>query len=352
MNDAGPPVLELRGVHKRFADVAAVAGVSAAFAPGEYTCIVGPSGCGKTTLLRLIAGFESPDAGDLLLSGRSLHGIPPELRDINVVFQNYALFPHMTVEQNIEFGLRMKRVEHGVASARVTEALQLVRLDAERTRYPSQLSGGQQQRVALARALVNRPRVLLLDEPLSALDKELRARVQDELRAVQRMTGITFVHVTHDQAEALALADRILVMRRGQIEQAGMPRDIYNAPANRFVAEFFGSANLLDGILGADGIVRTTAGLDFTFGTSHSSGPVAVAVRPESVRVHATAEHGIAAHLARLTFGGAITICELHAGTARLVAHVQPDEAVSLVAGENVWVTVDPAAARLLPPAS
>ena len=353
MTDAGPPVLELRGVKKHFADVAAVGGVSEVFAPGEYACIVGPSGCGKTTLLRLIAGFETPDAGELLLGGRSLRAVPPEHRDVNVVFQNYALFPHMTVEQNIAFGLRMKRVDRGVAAARVAEALQLVRLDAERARYPAQLSGGQQQRVALARALANQPRVLLLDEPMSALDRELRARVQDELRAVQRATGITFIHVTHDQAEALAMADRLLVMRHGKVEQAGTPREVYEAPANRFVAEFFGSANLLEGNLDADGTVRTGAGLDLRGSTSRPPGPVTVAIRPENVRIHESASQECTpAQVTGVIFGGAFLICELRAGTARLVAHVAPTHADSLKVGEHVRISVDPAAARVLPAAS
>src|SRR5690606_37477747 len=253
---AGETLLELNGVTKRYGAVVAVDGISASLHPGEYLCLLGPSGCGKTTLLRLIAGFEVPDGGVVRLHGRDMTSVPPERRDVNVVFQNYALFPHLTVAENVGFGLRMKGVPRAEARERVTDALRQVRLEREANRLPRQISGGQQQRVALARALVNRPALLLLDEPLSALDPELRQQVQDELRRVQRETGIAFLHITHDQDEAPSLADRVAVMRSGRFEHSGTQREVYAAPASRFVASFVGGANLLEGRVAGEGWVE------------------------------------------------------------------------------------------------
>ena len=210
------PILALNDLRKSFGDTKAVAGVTASFGRGEYVCVLGPSGCGKTTLLRLIAGFEQPTSGDIELDGRSLVGVPPERRDVNVVFQSYALFPHLSVRENVAFGPRMKGVPASEIDQRVTTTLQMVRVLELADRRPGQLSGGQQQRVALARALVNRPKVLVLDEPLSALDRSLRLAMQDELRAVQRRTGVTFIHITHDQSEALTLADQLVVMHASE----------------------------------------------------------------------------------------------------------------------------------------
>jgi spermidine/putrescine transport system ATP-binding protein len=246
-------VLELAGVTKQFGSVTAVDRLSERFAGGEYFCILGPSGCGKTTLLRLVAGFETPDTGTIRLHGVELTAVPPERRDVNVVFQQYALFPHLSVSDNIAFGLRMKKLPRAEVVGRVREALLLVHLDQEKDRLPAQLSGGQQQRVALARALVNRPAVLLLDEPLSALDFAMRSRMQEELRRIQRETGVTFLHITHDQSEALSLADRVAVMREGRFLQVGSPRDVYLRPASRFVASFVGAANLLDVVIDESG---------------------------------------------------------------------------------------------------
>jgi spermidine/putrescine ABC transporter ATP-binding subunit len=265
--------------------VEAVAGVSGSIAGGEYACILGPSGCGKTTLLRMIAGFEEPDGGEILLDGVSLTGVPPERRDVNVVFQSYALFPHLTVEENVAFGPRMKRLPETEVRSRVAEALDLVRMDALGARYPRQLSGGQQQRIALARALVNRPRLLLLDEPLSALDRGLRLEMQEELRTVQRETGVAFVHVTHDQGEALSLADRLVVMRGGRFEQVGPPRELYHRPRSRFVAEFLGSSNLLEGTVEAPGFVRTSGGLLLQVEDAFLPERVLLSIRPECVLV-------------------------------------------------------------------
>jgi spermidine/putrescine transport system ATP-binding protein len=239
------PILELRGVTRRFGDFVAVDDVSMSIEPGEFFTLLGPSGCGKTTLLRMIAGFESPDAGTILIEGRDMRGVPPERRDLHTVFQSYALFPHMSVEANIAFPLRMAGAAAGEARRRVGEALEQVRLQGQGRRYPGELSGGQRQRVAVARALINRPRLLLLDEPLAALDAKLRESMQSELIGLQREVGVTFVYVTHDQSEALALSHRIAVMNRGRVEQLGAPADIYGLPRNRFVADFVGECNML-----------------------------------------------------------------------------------------------------------
>lgn len=240
-------VVELRNVYKSYGTVEAVRGVSFRVEDGCFFSLLGPSGCGKTTLLRTIAGFETPDSGEVLLNGVSVAGVPPHKRNVNTVFQHYALFPHMTVIENVLFGLEMKGVEKNERRRRALESLEMVRLSGYENRKPHQLSGGEQQRVALARALVNRPAVLLLDEPLAALDLKLRKQMQEELKALQREVGITFLYVTHDQTEAMALSDRIAVMRDGQIQQVGTPEEIYETPKNRFVADFIGVSNFLAG---------------------------------------------------------------------------------------------------------
>jgi putative spermidine/putrescine transport system ATP-binding protein len=242
------PAVSLRGVTKRFGDVTAVAGVDLDIAEGEFFSMLGPSGSGKTTMLRMIAGFELPTAGTVLLKGRDVTRLPPFDRDVNTVFQDYALFPHMSVEQNIAYGLRVRHVPKTERTRRVAEALASVRLDEFGSRRPNQLSGGQRQRVALARALVNRPAVLLLDEPLGALDLKLREEMQIELKTIQRELSerITFVYVTHDQEEALTMSDRIAVFSDGRIEQIGTPGEIYERPANDFVAGFVGTSNIVE----------------------------------------------------------------------------------------------------------
>ncbi|WP_225764667.1 ABC transporter ATP-binding protein [Inquilinus sp. Marseille-Q2685] len=231
--------------------VRALNGVSVQIRDNEFFTLLGPSGCGKTTLLRMIAGFEEPTSGHILLHGKPIEGLPPHRRPVNTVFQSYALFPHMTVRENIRFGLEMKGVERARADARVAEMIALVKLGGMENRKPAQLSGGQQQRVALARALASEPQVLLLDEPLSALDLKLRKEMQIELKRLQTETGITFIFVTHDQEEALTMSDRIAVMSQGEILQIGGPRDIYDRPERRFVAHFIGETNLFDGPLAA-----------------------------------------------------------------------------------------------------
>jgi putative spermidine/putrescine transport system ATP-binding protein len=241
-----PPALRLENVKKNYGSVAAVAGVDLVVKEGEFFTLLGPSGSGKTTLLRLIAGFERPDSGRIELGGRDVTSVPPHLRDTNTVFQDYALFPHMTVAQNIGYGLRVKGVPNAERRQRVERALRMVRLVGLDQRRPNQLSGGQRQRVALARAVINEPEVLLLDEPLGALDLKLRQEMQLELKRIQQEVGITFVYVTHDQEEALTMSDRMAVMANGKIEQIGPPVEVYERPATEFVAGFIGISNVLE----------------------------------------------------------------------------------------------------------
>ena len=242
---APTPALRLQGIRKNYGGVVAVAGVDLVIDEGEFFTLLGPSGSGKTTLLRMVAGFERPDAGRIELGGRDVTSLPPHLRDTNTVFQDYALFPHMSVAQNIGYGLRIKHIAGSERQKRVDRALRMVRLEGLGTRRPNQLSGGQRQRVALARAVINEPEVLLLDEPLGALDLKLRQEMQIELKQIQKEVGITFVYVTHDQEEALTMSDRVAVMSNGRIEQIGTPVDIYERPATEFVAGFIGISNLL-----------------------------------------------------------------------------------------------------------
>jgi putative spermidine/putrescine transport system ATP-binding protein len=244
-----PPAVALRGVHRHFGDVRAVDGVTLEIGDGEFFALLGPSGSGKTTCLRLIAGFDRPTSGAVELFGVPAERVPPYERDVNTVFQDYALFPHLTVAENVAYGLTVRRVPRAERETRVAGALEMVRLGGVGGRRPSQLSGGQRQRVALARALVNRPRVLLLDEPLGALDLKLRQQMQAELKAIQERLRITFVHVTHDQEEALALGDRLAVFNHGRVEQVGSPAEVYERPATAFVADFVGVSNLVQGAL-------------------------------------------------------------------------------------------------------
>ena len=294
--------IRLIGLEKRFGAVRAVDGITLDVLPGEFLTLLGPSGCGKTTTLRMIGGFELPTAGRILLRGSDVTNDPPDRRPVNMVFQNYALFPHLDVGDNIGFGLRRRNVEKGEIRRRVAEALDLVGLASYEKRRPNQLSGGQQQRVALARALVNRPNVLLLDEPLGALDLKLRKRLQLELKRIQGDVGITFVYVTHDQEEALTMSDRIAVMHAGRVEQLGTPEELYDRPATRFVADFIGTTNLLSGsvesIDGSIALVRLAGGdacrvaaADLRPGQS-----VELSIRPESIVLKAS--NGTAASVA------------------------------------------------------
>jgi len=295
------PLLDLRNVTRRFGEFTAVDGVSLGIEAGEFFTLLGPSGCGKTTLLRMIAGFDLPDGGQILLDGVDLAGSPPELRPVRTVFQSYALFPHMSVEGNIAFPLQMARTPPREIPARVAEALEDVRLQGFGKRQPHELSGGQRQRVAIARALVTHPAVLLLDEPLAALDAKLREEMQIELINLQKQAGITFIYVTHDQTEALALSHRIAVMNRGKVEQMDEPSKVYRFPRSRFVADFIVQCNLFGGTVSSnDGSAVTldVAGLGSvrvaTRSTAAAGASGSIALRPEQIRIGSAAavSHG------------------------------------------------------------
>jgi spermidine/putrescine transport system ATP-binding protein len=277
-------LLQIDGITKRFGPITAVDRISLEVKDGEFFAILGPSGCGKTTLLRVIAGFEAPDEGRVRLAGADITGLKANRRPVNLMFQSYALFPHMTVFGNVAYGLEMEGLQGVALKSRVTEALAMVRMTDFTARKPNQLSGGQRQRVALARALVKRPKVLLLDEPLGALDRKLREQMQIELKRLQQDTGIAFVVVTHDQEEALTLADRIALLDRGRIVQLATPRELYDKPVNRFAADFIGLMNFIDGtVVGsafdAPGLGRLPAP------NGVADGPAALAIRPERVRL-------------------------------------------------------------------
>jgi putrescine transport system ATP-binding protein len=296
---AAIPQVRFEGVTKRFGDIAAVSDLTLSLYPGEFHALLGPSGCGKTTLMRMLAGFEAPDSGRILLDGQDLAGIPPHLRPTNMMFQSYALFPHMSVFDNIAFGLRQGSLAREAIAARVAEMLALVKLEGFASRRPDQLSGGQKQRVALARALARRPKVLLLDEPLGALDRKLREETQYELMDLQAELGLTFLMVTHDQDEAMAMADRISVMERGRIAQVGAPEEIYEMPANRYVAEFVGDINIFEGVVtSVEGeVIRidSPAGLLVLDDPSPGLAPgqkASLALRPEKIDILTAEPHG------------------------------------------------------------
>jgi spermidine/putrescine transport system ATP-binding protein len=301
------PTVKLRNITKKFvsvrgeAPVLAVDNVDLEIEHGEFFSLLGPSGCGKTTTLRMIAGFEEPTTGEILIEGQNIAGKPPFHRPVNTVFQDYALFPHMTVWHNVAFGLEMERATRTVIQERVQKMLELVQLPNMDRRYPRQLSGGQQQRVALARALVKQPKVLLLDEPLGALDLKLRKQMQLELKHMQRGLGITFIYVTHDQEEALTMSDRIAVMNKGRVLQVGKPAEIYDRPANRFVADFIGETNFLEGLV-ADSSVESPVVLVSNQWPLHVAAlpgalkpgdKVTVAVRPEKIELRPPTEDGV-----------------------------------------------------------
>ncbi|PZO79487.1 MAG: spermidine/putrescine ABC transporter ATP-binding protein [Mesorhizobium amorphae] len=347
----------IRRVVKRFGDFTALAGVSLTIADNEFFTLLGPSGCGKTTLLRAIAGFEDVTEGAIALFGTDIAALPPEKRPVNTVFQHYALFPHMSVRDNIAFGLRMKGVKPTESSARVDDMLELVHLGAFAERLPSQLSGGQQQRVALARALAPHPRVLLLDEPLSALDLKLRQAMRVELKQIQETTGITFVFVTHDQEEALAMSDRIAVMSAGEVQQVGTPRAIYEEPVNRFVAGFIGETNLLEAtvehasgttasvVLAGGQRLRATAPDRLSPGAHH------VSIRPERLSIaQSEGAATLSARVERLVYLG--TDLQLHARLpdgGRLAVRLQNSARARLPEpGDAVHLCVEEGAVRLL----
>ena len=325
---AGQPDVRLARVSKSYGTVAAVRELSLEIPRGVFFSLLGPSGCGKTTTLRLIAGFEHPDAGEVYIRSARVTGVPPYRRDFSMVFQSYALFPHLTVAENVAFGLRMRRRPKGERGRSISEALALVKLAGFEARYPRELSGGQQQRVALARAIVVRPAVLLLDEPLGALDKLLREEMQVELRHLQQELGITAVFVTHDQEEALTLSDQIAVMRNGVIEQLGPPRAVYERPETEFVASFLGASNLLagrvtDGSRGSRVVVEVAGYRSSVSGTNGAGEAVRVAVRPERLRLGLAGEPGVAATVREIVYRGAATHVYLESAGGPLLAYLQ-----------------------------
>jgi putative spermidine/putrescine transport system ATP-binding protein len=353
--------VELRGLQKRYGAVVAVHSLNLHVAPGQLLCLLGPSGCGKTTTLRAIAGLLQPDSGEILVDGRVINDVPVHRRGFGLVAQNYALFPHMSVIDNVSFGLRMRGLAREDTIRRAREALAMVQLARMEDRYPAQLSGGQQQRVALARCLVIEPDVLLLDEPLGALDKKLREAMQVELKSLQRQVGITSIFVTHDQEEALTLSDRIAVMHDGVLQQVGTPQQIYEAPHNRFVADFIGICNFLDCIV--TGREESSLHLRMDDGTltvaSSSASPaqgarVTLALRPEKLMVESMDHPGapaLPAQIEALVYVGTAVHIHLRTATgARLIAYRQNTTALPphLHAGARVQVSWEPGVARVL----
>jgi spermidine/putrescine transport system ATP-binding protein len=321
--DRRTPDVRLEGVTKRFDDVVAVDDVSLEIQPGHFFALLGPSGCGKTTTLRMIGGFEEPTEGRLLLAGRDVTGLPPYKRDVNTVFQSYALFPHLSIFENVAFGLRRRGIKTGEVKKRVEEALELVDLGGLGKRRPRQLSGGQQQRVALARALVNRPRLLLLDEPLGALDLQLRKQMQLELKGIQAEVGVTFIHVTHDQEEAMTMANTIAVMNGGRIEQLGTPDDLYERPQTAFVAGFLGISNLLSGRAEGGGRVRLSDGTVLRVAGSNGAGEVSIGIRPEKIRFAQGDENTLEGTVAERAYIGVSTQYIVETAAGPITVYVQ-----------------------------
>jgi spermidine/putrescine ABC transporter ATP-binding subunit len=308
------PLLSIRDVAKAFGKIPVLRNISLEIAEGEFLTILGESGSGKTTLLRIIAGFENADSGEILMTGERFDDLPPYRRRVNTVFQHYALFPHLTVQQNVAYGLRVAKVPEAEISSRVEEALGKVKMLAYAGSKPSKISGGQQQRVALARALVNRPRLLLLDEPLSALDANLRRQMQVELKSLQREVGISFVFVTHDQEEAMVMSDRIALLRFGQLEQIAAPREIYNRPATSYTAQFIGHTNLLRGNV-KSGVVQCGS---LSWKTSLADGAAVFSLRPEMIRIVSGAANNSAVQfhgqIKRQAFHGATELLQVECG--------------------------------------
>lgn len=353
ISSASTADVELRSVTKTYGDILAVDDVSLSVRKGEFFSLLGPSGCGKTSTLRIIAGFEEVDAGEVILRGKVVNDVPAYKRRIGMVFQNLALFPHMNVFQNLAFGLRMKRVSSKAIDGRVKDILEIVDLPGVQERRIDQLSGGQQQRVALARALITEPTVLLLDEPLGALDLKLRVQMQAELKRIHSRVGTTFIYVTHDQSEALAMSDRIGVMNDGRIQQMGSPLEIYERPENSFVADFIGETNLLRGVMKDDTQV-TVGKLTFKLSgsDSHARGSVFLSLRPEKVRLSKeapTTANSFQARVEDLTFKGSRVDVRLKIERVKLRAEADATMAAQLRVGQEVYVTWDAVDMLVLP---
>ena len=338
--------VELQDVTKRFGTMVAVDRLNLSVKPGEFLSLLGPSGCGKTTTLRMLAGFEQPDEGLIRISGQPVQGIPPYKRDVNTVFQAYALFPHMTVAENVAYGLRQKGVAKSEIATRVAEALDMVKMSKLAERKPRQMSGGQQQRVAVARALVNRPSVLLLDEPLGALDRKLREEMQIELKLLQSQLGITFIFVTHDQEEAMSMSDRIAIMLEGHIEQLADPETVYERPASAFVAGFIGRNNFWTGTSSGNG-VKADDGTVFVVARPDehvaSGAPALAAIRPENLTLHA-ADPGAAANVLQGEVAGVSHFGDtlqyvVRTGDRTVLVLAPRANAVRLHSGDAVWCT-------------
>ena len=348
--------LTLEGLVKRYGPSTAVERVDLDVPQGEFVSLLGPSGCGKTTTLRMVAGFIEPSAGRILIGGHDVTRTPPHARDTGMVFQSYALFPHMSVAENVGFGLEMRKVGRAERDTRIAEALRLVRLDHLAERLPRELSGGQQQRVALARALVINPAVFLLDEPLSNLDAKLRAEVRLEIRQLQQRLGLTTLFVTHDQDEALAMSDRLVVLAAGKVQQVGSAEDLYERPANAFVAGFVGRCNLLPGRIEAENLFRLDGGTLVPCGTDEAGGPAEaprlLVLRPERIVLAPEGAPGMPGRIEDVTYLGAETEYHVDLGGTRILA-VRPtpqerDPLRRLASGDPVALQWDAAAARVI----
>lgn len=339
-------LIELKGINKSYGGEHVLRDIDLTVYDNEFMTLLGPSGCGKTTTLRIIGGFESPDSGEVWFDGIKINDVPAYKRHINTVFQRYALFPHLNVYENIAFGLRLQKTPDAEVSQRVKEMLKLVNLEGFEKRHVTTLSGGQQQRVAIARALIMKPRVLLLDEPLGALDLKLRKDMQNELKNIQKRTGITFIYVTHDQEEALSMSDTVVVMNAGQILQVGRPIDIYNEPKNAFVADFIGESNIVDGIMKKDYVVNL-AGRDFECvdkGFAKDQ-PVDVVIRPEDVDIVPADKGMLTGKVTQVTFMG--VHYEIIVDIDNFLWMIQTTDYVA--EGETIGIVIDPDAFHVIP---